>query len=702
MGERVFHRKDRRFASLVFVVLFCMSTMSLVINADQTQGDGGRALVVIAGTAYQDEGITILSGAAITLVVNGVLMDMAMTDPGGNFLFNADLYPGDGVLLYIDNSAYKGNTVFVADGTDAIGVEIYGDQTLIVGSQTGSIGNSDIVNALGAHSDPDILFSFVGNDIILVAGASLLTNNMMTYLASGSISATGFIQFGSSVVLTGDITLTASEVTFNGDVNSDALPHSLAVDGNCNVNGNIGSVFPLADFLVGATGLTNIKGDIYTTGLQSFGGSVILGDDCWFAAEGGITFQGTLNDDGGQYDLFLNAADNADIHFQGDVGTIKSPAYVRIVSAHHVIAQTLTSYYFVQDSGTGTTSFNSLSANLAMITTHNVQGQLTVDQLFLNTYTAMLYGYINGDSGPVGASAIGIMNLPIFPGTHYFNSIDLFMTPPNSAPPTNPSYCYDTDGVVSDQWTTDGDPWFWWGGANHSAFPGKGFYYYWGTSPAGTSTSFTLSTSFDPPALTGNQTRYLRVQAWDFTGQRAAWETIFVYKYDGTTTVDIPLDLGWNLVSLPLVQSDNSLDKVLASIAGKWDCVQAYASLASESWKSNITTRPTALNNLDSLDRLSGFWINVVEAGVILHVTGEVPGSTMIPLYAGWNLVGYPTLNDTMTVGNALWGTGADRVEVCDALDPYRLREVGSTYIMKPGEGYWVHVVADTNWVVDW
>ena len=105
---------------------------------------------------------------------------------------------------------------------------------------------------------------------------------------------------------------------------------------------------------------------------------------------------------------------------------------------------------------------------------------------------------------------------------------------------------------------------------------------------------------------------------------------------------------------------------------------------------------------MSSLDYRMGFWINITEPGVFLTLKGQIPDNTVIPLKAGWNLVGYPTLNDTMTVGNALWGTGADRVEVCDALAPYRLREVGSTYIMKPGEGYWVHVPADTTWVVDW
>jgi hypothetical protein len=64
-------------------------------------------------------------------------------------------------------------------------------------------------------------------------------------------------------------------------------------------------------------------------------------------------------------------------------------------------------------------------------------------------------------------------------------------------------------------------------------------------------------------------------------------------------------------------------------------------------------------------------------------------------------MVGYPTLTNE-TVANALWGTGVDIVMVCDTSEPYNIKEVGPTYLMKPGEGYWVHVPFDTVWVVDW
>jgi hypothetical protein len=174
------------------------------------------------------------------------------------------------------------------------------------------------------------------------------------------------------------------------------------------------------------------------------------------------------------------------------------------------------------------------------------------------------------------------------------------------------------------------------------------------------------------------------------------------YIFRISLSYNILLNEGWNLVSLPLTQQDTSIDNALNSILGKWDCIQAYNTTDHDHWKTNSTFRPYQLNDLDSLDHRIGFWINITESGVILTVNGNVSGSTNILLYAGWNLVGYPTLTKR-TIQDALAGTGYDvPVEGFNASAPYRIFPLADTYMMQPGEGYWVHVPADTVWVVDW
>ena len=161
----------------------------------------------------------------------------------------------------------------------------------------------------------------------------------------------------------------------------------------------------------------------------------------------------------------------------------------------------------------------------------------------------------------------------------------------------------------------------------------------------------------------------------------------------------VPLYVGWNLVSIPLEMSDTSLESVLASISGQYDAVKYYSSTdAGDPWK---TYRPGGTaNDLSAIDNAMGIWVHAT-AYCNLTVTGTIPIPTQIVLRAGWNLVGYPTLAEE-TVANALWGTGADRVETFDSGSPYLISEVGPAYVMKPGEGYWVHVPADTIWTVNW
>jgi len=162
---------------------------------------------------------------------------------------------------------------------------------------------------------------------------------------------------------------------------------------------------------------------------------------------------------------------------------------------------------------------------------------------------------------------------------------------------------------------------------------------------------------------------------------------------------NINLSLGWNLISIPLELVDSSIASVLASINGQWNVVKYYNNLdTADHWK---TYRPgSSLNDLANIDNTMGFWIYITQPNITLTVSGLIPTSTTISLYAGWNLVGYPS--QTMdTVANVLWGTGADRVEVFDPVSPY-IKEAGPTYIMKPGEGYWVHVPADTIWTINW
>jgi hypothetical protein len=95
-----------------------------------------------------------------------------------------------------------------------------------------------------------------------------------------------------------------------------------------------------------------------------------------------------------------------------------------------------------------------------------------------------------------------------------------------------------------------------------------------------------------------------------------------------------------------------------------------------------------------------GFWIHTT-GPCTLTIDGLLPAFTAQILRAGWNLVGYPTTTPE-TIANALVGTGYTAVEGFNATAPYRLGPLADTYMMQPGEGYWIQVPSDTIWLVNW
>ena len=171
-------------------------------------------------------------------------------------------------------------------------------------------------------------------------------------------------------------------------------------------------------------------------------------------------------------------------------------------------------------------------------------------------------------------------------------------------------------------------------------------------------------------------------------------------------TFKIPVVAGWNLISTPLIPVSSALPSALLDNDGDttWDRAQWYDPYdAGNHWKQFNSGWNFSLNDLSGFNASMGIWVNITSVGDgFLNLSGEIPTSISILLRTGWNMVGYPSLNNSTTVGVALWGTGATIVEVFDVNTTYRTKVVGPNYVMRPGEGYWVYVPADTVWTVDW
>ncbi|MCJ2563826.1 MAG: hypothetical protein LN417_07030, partial [Candidatus Thermoplasmatota archaeon] len=156
-----------------------------------------------------------------------------------------------------------------------------------------------------------------------------------------------------------------------------------------------------------------------------------------------------------------------------------------------------------------------------------------------------------------------------------------------------------------------------------------------------------------------------------------------------------PLAPGPNLVSIPLIQSDGSIETVLQTVL--YDRAWYYDSSSKEwKWCNRIKEYRRGLWDLN---HTMGAWINVT-LDSNLTVAGLVPAQTVIHLHEGWNLVSFPSFNSSYSVADLKLEIGPTRVEGNDPVQPYFLTVLEDADLLRAGYGYWVRVDAALDWIV--
>jgi hypothetical protein len=157
-----------------------------------------------------------------------------------------------------------------------------------------------------------------------------------------------------------------------------------------------------------------------------------------------------------------------------------------------------------------------------------------------------------------------------------------------------------------------------------------------------------------------------------------------------------PLVPGPNFVSVPLIQSDETVETVIQTV--QHDRAWCYDSTTQE-WKW-VNEDKEYRRGLWDMNHMMGVWINVT-SNSNLTVAGLVPAQTVMHLYEGWNLVSFPSFNTSYMVADLKVETGATRVEGYDPSPPYHLRVLEDFEVLQAGFGYWVRVESDVNWILE-
>jgi S-layer protein (TIGR01567 family) len=169
-------------------------------------------------------------------------------------------------------------------------------------------------------------------------------------------------------------------------------------------------------------------------------------------------------------------------------------------------------------------------------------------------------------------------------------------------------------------------------------------------------------------------------------------------------TFIIPLRSGWNLVSLPLVPTDNgtentSIEYVLSGLSGELERVVSYNASALEAglppWSEYIPG-DSVNTTLWEMKTGVGYFVKMRSAGS-LTITGERVYHNMprsYPLVEGWNLFGYHSTS-TIPVESVLLAVDGKYASLWMLEDGvWKSYVAGEFSNMKPGFGYWIYMTA--------
>ncbi len=187
-------------------------------------------------------------------------------------------------------------------------------------------------------------------------------------------------------------------------------------------------------------------------------------------------------------------------------------------------------------------------------------------------------------------------------------------------------------------------------------------------------------------------TKTLNITATDY----ALNEVFVLVEVEVTADLEgffIYLDAGWNLISLPLIPNDSSIDVILADIIESVDVVWSYEG---GNWTNYRSGGPDS--ELTVMVDGNGYWINMTEAATLTIYGLEFLPPPETPhaydLGVGWNLMGYKGISTT-TMADAYLGSAYDD---CDRIWAYydgAYQGVAYNDVMIPGRGYWIAMSAE-------
>jgi serine protease AprX len=333
-----------------------------------------------------------------------------------------------------------------------------------------------------------------------------------------------------------------------------------------------------------------------------------------------------------------------------------------------------------------------------------------IDSVPAGTDTYMDYGY----GQPDGINWWYVVRAEDIWGNEELNTNAVPEIPVGDMPPTvtvdspNGGEVHPADSLISIDWTAlDDNPW--------GPTPNCWIYYDVDTNPGNGETLITSAVSAGASTYIWDSTGvpagdyYIHIVVEDSIGQTGQdWSDSFFTILPPVYNIDLTgFGIGdWVFVSFPIEAMGDALtvfdDATWGDSQTNWDIAQWYDNV-NKVWRTYSIYRPPSVNDMDVFDNSMGVWLHLTSNGgdeQLTVGTGNMPaGPVLINLYAGWNLVGYPSA--TPRLASATLPPEADLIAIYDGGQPYLILDVlPASTPMSEGNAFWVHVTADTVWMV--
>ncbi|MEG4515079.1 filamentous hemagglutinin N-terminal domain-containing protein, partial [Microcoleus sp. F6_B4] len=352
-----------------------LSGKGITFNNTVNSNNIGSDLTVNAGTgdvtfsgavgSSKDLGNLTANSTGTTAFNQTVNAASLTTDAGGttqvkgNVTTTGSQTYGDAVTI-ANNPIISGDSITfnnTVDGTsDLTAKAVSGNVTF-----NGAVGAASAIGNLTANSTGTTAFNQTVN------AASLTTDAGGTTQVKGNVTTIGSQTYREAVTIANNPILSGSDITFNNTVDGTSDLTAKAVSGNVTFNGAVGAASAIGNLTANSTGTTafnqtvnaaslttdaggttQVKGNVTTTGPQTYGDAVtiannpiISGDSITFnntvdgtsnltvkAASGNLTFKSAI----GETTPLTNLTANSKISLGGNVTTTGSQTYADAVT----------------------------------------------------------------------------------------------------------------------------------------------------------------------------------------------------------------------------------------------------------------------------------------------------------------------------------------------------------------------------------